>query len=239
LILSFLNVFPAKQIQLQKRRPGAPAHIQIKKIKWASASCSQTSKMAEQLWRRGLLKDLLFRWPLIQQIKTGANGTGPEAMSEKTRTLETKHHGAEVARSICPYCAVGCGQLVFHKNGKLVSIEGDPQSPVSRGHLCPKGADTFEMHTHPDRLARVKYRRPYSREWEEIDLETAMDMVADRLWEARDKSFEETREGKALMQTTAVAHLGGATLDNEENYLIKKLFTGGLGMVCLSNQARI
>jgi len=161
-----------------------------------------------------VLKDLLSRWPLVQQIKTGTDGTGPEAMSEKTRTLQTKHHGAEVSRSICPYCAVGCGQLVYHKQGKLVSIEGDPQSPISRGHLCPKGADTYELHTHAGRLTKVKYRRPYSREWEEIDLETAMDMVTDRVWEAREKSFQETRDGEPLMQTTAIAHLGGATLDN-------------------------
>jgi formate dehydrogenase major subunit len=186
-----------------------------------------------------VIKDLLSRWPLVQQIKTGSDGTGPEAMSEKTKTLPTKRHGAEVSRSICPYCGVGCGQLVYHKQGKLVSIEGDPQSPISRGHLCPKGADTYELHTHPGRLTRVKYRPPYSRGWEEIDLETAMDMVADRVWEAREQSFQETRDGQVLMQTTAIAHLGGATLDNEENYLIKKLFTGGLGMVCLSNQARI
>lgn len=186
-----------------------------------------------------MINDLLARWPLLRQIKTGADGTGPESMSDRTRTLQTKHHGAEVARSICPYCAVGCGQLVYHKNGKLISIEGDPASPISRGHLCPKGADTFELHTHPGRLSKVKYRRPYSRQWEEIELETAMGMVADRVWEAREKSFQEKRDGGVLMQTTTIAHLGGATLDNEENYLIKKLFTAGLGMVCLSNQARI
>jgi len=160
-------------------------------------------------------------------------------MSERTRDLRPKHHDAEVTRSICPYCGVGCGQLVYHKAGKLVSIEGDPLSPISRGRLCPKGADTYELHTHPTRLTRVKYRRPYSREWEEIELETAMNMVADRVWEAREKSFQETRGSQPLMQTTGIAHLGGATLDNEENYLIKKLFTAGLGMVCLSNQARI
>ena len=160
-------------------------------------------------------------------------------MSERTCRLVPKNHDAQVARSICPYCGVGCGQLVYHKNGKLISIEGDPQSPISRGHLCPKGADTFELHTHPGRLKKVKYRRPYSREWEEIELETAMDMVADRLWESRDRTFQEKKEGDVVMQTTAIAHLGGATLDNEENYLIKKLFTAGLGMVCVSNQARI
>jgi formate dehydrogenase major subunit len=186
-----------------------------------------------------VLRSLFSRWPLIEQIRTGADGTGPEAMSRRTRELRPKNHGAEVARSICPYCGVGCGQLVYHKQGKLISIEGDPESPISRGHLCPKGADTFELHTHPGRLKKVKYRAPYSRKWQEIELETAMDMVADQIWETRDRTFQEKREGESLMQTTAIAHLGGATLDNEENYLIKKLFTAGLGMVCVSNQARI
>jgi formate dehydrogenase major subunit len=184
-------------------------------------------------------KNLLSQWPLIQQIRTGADGTGAEAMTQRTRDLRPKTDGAEVARSICPYCGVGCGQLVYHKQGKLVSIEGDPQSPISRGHLCPKGADTFELHTHSGRLKKVKYRPPYSRSWRAIDLEDAMDMVADRMWDTRDRTFQETRDGHSLMQTTAMAHLGGATLDNEENYLIKKLFTAGLGMVCISNQARI
>jgi formate dehydrogenase major subunit len=178
-------------------------------------------------------------WPLIQQIRTGGDGTGPEAMSERTRNLRPKTEGANIARSICPYCGVGCGQLISHKNGKLVAIEGDPDSPISRGHLCPKGADTYELHTHSGRLKKVKYRAPYSREWTELDLETAMDMVADRAWDTRDRTLQETRDGKSLMQTTAMGHLGGATLDNEENYLIKKLFTAGLGMVCVSNQARI
>ena len=186
-----------------------------------------------------MLRSLLSRWPLIEQIRTGADGTGSEAMSQRTRELLPKNHDAKVARSICPYCGVGCGQLVYHKKGKLISIEGDPESPISRGRLCPKGADTYELHTHPGRLKKVKYRAPYSRKWEEIELETAMDMVADQLWETRDRTFEEKREGESLMQTTAIAHLGGATLDNEENYLIKKLFTAGLGMVCVSNQARI
>ncbi len=186
-----------------------------------------------------MFRNRLSRWPLIQQIHTGANGTGPEVMTERTRELRPKNHGTQVSRSICPYCGVGCGQLVYHKEGKLVSIEGDPQSPISRGHLCPKGADTYELHTHPGRLKKVKYRAPYSRTWQEMDLDEAMDMVADRLWDARDRTFEETREGESLMQTKAIAHLGGATLDIEENYLIKKLFTAGLGMVCLSNQARI
>ena len=182
---------------------------------------------------------LLSRWPLLQQIRTGADGTGPEAMSQRTRNLLPKTHGAEVARSICPYCGVGCGQLIYHKEGKLISIEGDPQSPISRGHLCPKGADTFEYHTHPGRLKKVKYRAPYSKRWREIPLEEAMNMVARRVWDTREQTFQEKREGESLMQTTGMAHLGGATLDNEENYLIKKLFSAGLGMVCISNQARI
>jgi formate dehydrogenase major subunit len=185
------------------------------------------------------LGKLLANWPVLQQLRTGADGTGVEAMSEHTLALKPKFHDAKVTPSICPYCAVGCGQLVYHKDGKLISIEGDPASPISRGRLCPKGADTFELHTHPGRLTKVKYRRPYSRLWEELDLETAMDMVAERLWESRERTFQETRDGESLMQTTAIAHLGGATLDNEENYLIRKLFTAGLGMVCISNQARI
>jgi len=186
-----------------------------------------------------VLKDLISRWPLIQQIRTGADGTGFEAMSERTRNLRPKTDGAQVARSICPYCGVGCGQLAYHKNGKLISIEGDRESPISRGHLCPKGADTYELHTHPGRLQKVKYRAPFSSNWKEIELEEAMEMVVDRVWETRRRTFQETRDGESLMQTLAIAHLGGATLDNEENYLIKKLFTAGLGMVCVSNQARI
>lgn len=160
-------------------------------------------------------------------------------MSQRTRDLRPKNKGAQITKSICPYCAVGCGQLVYHRDGKLISIEGDPQSPISRGRLCPKGSDSFELLTHAGRETKVKYRRPYSTQWEELDLETAMDMIADRLWESRERTFVEEQNGEALMHTTAIAHLGGATLDNEENYLIKKLFTAGLGMVCVSNQARI
>jgi formate dehydrogenase major subunit len=186
-----------------------------------------------------MLKDLLGRWPVVKQIRTGADGTGPEAWSEHTRNLVAKTQGAEVTRSICPYCGVGCGQLIFHKDGKLVSIEGDPDSPISRGRLCPKGANTFELHTHQGRLTKVRYRAPYSAKWQELDQETAMDMVAERLWESREHTFIEKKDGEVVAHTTAICHLGGATLDNEENYLIKKLFSGGLGMVCISNQARI
>jgi formate dehydrogenase major subunit len=185
------------------------------------------------------MKNFLTRWPVVQQILTRGDGMHAEAKSQRTRDLAPKHHDAQVARSVCPYCAVGCGQLVYHKNGKLVSIEGDPESPISRGRLCPKGSDSFELLTHAGRETKVKYRRPYSTKWEELDLETAMDMIADRVWESRERTFVEGRDSETLMQTTAIAHLGGATLDIEENYLIRKLFTIGLGMVCISNEARI
>jgi formate dehydrogenase major subunit len=186
-----------------------------------------------------MLKELLSSWPAFRQLTTGADGTGAESMTAATHALAPRNTGTEVARSICPYCAVGCGQLIFHRKGRLVSVEGDPQSPISEGHLCPKGAATFELLTHGARSTRVKYRAPFARDWQEIDLETAMDMVADRVWQSRDRHFQETRDGETLMQCPSIAHLGGATLDNEENYLLKKLFAGGLGMVAISNQARI
>jgi formate dehydrogenase major subunit len=186
-----------------------------------------------------MIKELLMRWPLARQVSRRTDGTGAEAMSDQTRALLARNEGAEVTPSVCPYCGVGCGQLVFHKDGKLISIEGDPRSPISRGHLCPKGAASYELLTHPQRLTKVRYRRPRSTAWEELDLELAMDMVADRVWESRERTFAEEKDGEVVMLTTAIAHLGGATLDNEENYLIKKLFTAGLGMVCVSNQARI
>jgi formate dehydrogenase major subunit len=178
-------------------------------------------------------------WPLAHQLATGARGTGHEAMSARTMALRPRNEGAAVARSICPYCAVGCGQLVFHRDNRLVSIEGDPASPISAGHLCPKGAASYELLTHPNRLTRVKYRPPHATAWQDLELETAMDMIADRLWASRERGFVEEVDGRPLMQVRTVGHLGGATLDNEENYLIKKLFAAGLGMVAISNQARI
>src|SRR6186997_3480642 len=123
---------------------------------------------------------LLSKWPLVRQIRGRKDGTGLESMSDKTRAMRARIDDAKVARSICPYCGVGCGQLVYHKDGKLISIEGDPESPISRGRLCPKGAASFELLTHPGRLTRVRYRRPGSTEWEDLELETAMDMIADR-----------------------------------------------------------
>ncbi len=183
--------------------------------------------------------DLLREWPLWRQLREGGDGTGSEAMSRRTRELVPKTAGAQVARSVCPYCGVGCGQLVHHRNGKLVAIEGDPESPISRGRLCPKGAASHQLLTHAGRQTRVKYRAPYATRWQELPLEEAMDRIADRVWESRERTFEEERDGRVLMQCRGIAHLGGATLDNEENYLLKKLFTGGLGMTRVSNQARI
>ena len=177
-----------------------------------------------------MLAELLLKWPLLRQLR----GDKDAALSDRTRALRRKNEDTAVARSICPYCAVGCGQLVFHRQNRVVSIEGDPASPISRGALCPKGSASYELVTHPGRATKVKYRAPRSRDWVELDLEAAVDMVADRMWTSRQRTFDEEH-----MHTTGIAHLGGATLDVEENYLIKKLFTAGLGMVCLSNQARI
>ena len=178
-------------------------------------------------------------WPALRQLLTLTDGTGSQAMTERTRSLGPRSRETSVARSVCPYCAVGCGQLIFHRDGKLVSIEGDPGSPISEGHLCPKGAATYELLTHPARETKAKYRAPFSSEWQDLDLETALDMIADRVWETRARGFVASRDGLPLMQCPNIAHLGGATLANEENYLIKKLFAGGLGMVAISNQARI
>jgi len=187
----------------------------------------------------GSLGTLLSKWPLVRQIRERKDGTGLESMSAKTRALHARIDNAQVARSICPYCGVGCGQLIYHKEGKLVSIEGDPESPISQGNLCPKGAASYQLLTHNRRETKMKYRAPRAKEWSEISLNQAMDMVADRVWESRKRTFVHKENGATIDHTTAICHLGGATLDNEENYMIKKLFTGGLGMVCISNQARI
>jgi formate dehydrogenase major subunit len=179
------------------------------------------------------------RWPVMRQLIDRADGTGAEAMTGRTLALAPKTAGAKTARSVCPYCAVGCGQLVFHRDGKLISIEGDPESPISEGRLCPKGAASFELLTHAARTTTIKYRAPFAAEWQDLDADRALDMIVDRVWSTREKAFEAERDGLPLMQCANIAHLGGATLDNEENYLIKKLFAGGLGMVAISNQARI
>jgi formate dehydrogenase major subunit len=185
------------------------------------------------------LTALLSKWPLIRQIRERVDGTGLESMTDKTRAMHARIDDAQLARSICPYCGVGCGQLIYHKNGKLIAIEGDSESPISQGNLCPKGAASYQLLTHSRRETKVKYRAPRAKVWTELSLDRAMNMVADRVWESRRRTFVRQERGTTINHTTAICHLGGATLDNEENYLIKKLFTGGLGMVCVSNQARI
>jgi len=149
-------------------------------------------------------------------------------------------HGATVSRSVCPYCAVGCGQLVYTKAGRVIDVEGDSESPINEGTLCPKGANTFQLINNPHRITKVKYRSPYSARWEERSLDWAMDRIAQLVRETRDEHFVERNEhGMLVNNLTAIAHLGGATLDNEENYLIKKLLSGGLGIIPIENQARI
>jgi formate dehydrogenase major subunit len=184
---------------------------------------------------------LLGRWPIARQLAHGdLKGLGESARSARTDTLRPRTESADrVVRSVCPYCAVGCGQLVYVKGDKITDIEGDPDSPISEGCLCPKGAATMQLVTGDHRHRRVLYRRPRGTSWEELPLETAMDMVADRVQRAREQHWQETLpDGRGTARTMAIAHLGGATLDNEENYLLKKLYTA-LGIVQVENQARI
>lgn len=182
----------------------------------------------------------IWRWPLMRQIRYGTRGTGVEVMSNQTRSLRARIDGAKVSRSICPYCGVGCGQLIYHKDDKVIQIEGDAESPISQGNLCPKGAASRQLLQHEGRETKVKYRPPFGKQWQELTLVEAMDMIADRVWESRKRTFiERSADGAYVNHTTGITHLGGATLDNEENYVIKKLFTAGLGMVAVSNQARI
>lgn len=181
------------------------------------------------------------RWPLLRQLQNrDLLGLGSSAMSERTDSLVARTKRADkVVDSVCPYCAVGCAQLVYVKDEKIIDIEGDPRSPLSNGCLCPKGAATFQLVTGSHRVSDVLYRRPYGTEWEKIPLDEAMDMIAERVKHTRDAHWEDKdKDGNPLRRTMAIAHLGGATLDNEENYLIKKLFTG-LGIVQIENQARI
>ena len=180
-------------------------------------------------------------WPLVRQLRErDARGLGLTARSGRTAQLEPRTAQADrVVRSICPYCAVGCGQLVFVKSERVVQIEGDPDSPISRGRLCPKGAASEQLVNNRLRELKVKYRRPFGTAWEDLSLERAMEMIADRVVETRRETWQDRDpEGRPLNRTLGIASLGGATLDNEENYLIKKLFTA-LGVVQVENQARI
>jgi len=179
-------------------------------------------------------------WPALGQLRGDPLGVSRAARSRRSADLGPRVDGAErVVKSICPYCAVGCGQRVFVQDGAITQIEGDPDSPISRGRLCPKGAGTRHYVNSPLREYKVKYRRPHGTRWEELSLDQAMDMIADRVIESRRQTWEDQdAEGRNLKRTLGIASLGGATLDNEENYLMKKFFSA-LGAVSIENQARI
>ena len=187
------------------------------------------------------IRKTFLEWPVVRQL-TGPDplGRGAAVQSAHTKALTPRTATADrVVQSICPYCAVGCGQKVYVKDEKVVQIEGDPDSPISRGRLCPKGSASLQLVTGPQREEKVRYRAPFATEWSELDLDTAMDMVVDRVLDARERGWQERDEqGNRLRRTMGLASLGGATLDNEENYLIKKLFTA-LGAIQIENQARI
>jgi formate dehydrogenase major subunit len=176
---------------------------------------------------------------LRQIMSADGLGRGEAAKSPRTDDLTARVATAtKVVKSICPYCAVGCGQNVYVEGDRVTHIEGDPDSPISRGRLCPKGSASLQLTTGTAREYKIKYRRPYGTEWEDLDLNTAMDMIADRVLQSRREGWQWEVEGKKVRRTMGFAHLGGATLDNEENYLIKKLFTA-LGAIQIENQARI
>jgi len=181
------------------------------------------------------------RWPVYRQLTDSDDlGRGSAARSRRTDRLVSRTQTADkVIQSVCPYCAVGCGQRVFVQDGRVTQIEGNPDSPVNRGRLCPKGAASKQVVTSPTRQTKVLYRRPYSGAWESLDLDRAMDMIADRVIRTRRATWQETDSGGHLLRRTlGIASLGGATLDNEENYLMKKLYTA-LGAIQIENQARI
>jgi formate dehydrogenase major subunit len=184
----------------------------------------------------GFVKD----WSIPRQI-AGQPIRSKAAESEQSRTLRPRLEQADrVGTSICPFCAVGCSQLVYAKNGKPIHIEGDPRSPVNQGTLCPKGGGTLGMLLSEKRISQVLYRAPYATEWETKPLDWAMERIAQRVKQTRDETFVETLpDGTYVNHTLGIGSLGGATLDNEENYLIKKLLGGGLGLVNIENQARI
>ena len=179
-------------------------------------------------------------WPVFRQAADRDwLGLGAAVKSGRSERLAPRIRDADkVVGSVCPYCAVGCGQSVYVKDEKVIQIEGDPDSPVSRGRLCPKGSASLQLTTGDARQYQVRYRRPFGTDWEDLDLDTAMDMIADRVIAARRDGWQWEVDGARTRRTLGFASLGGATLDNEENYLIKKLFTA-LGAIQIENQARI
>ena len=187
------------------------------------------------------LRSLLPAWPVVRQA-TGPDrlGRGPAARSAWANTVTARTETADrVVKSVCPYCAVGCGQDVYVKDGEVVQIEGNADSPINRGTLCPKGSASLSLVTNPLRLTTVRYRAPHASEWTELALDEAMDLIADRVVATRAATWEDVDDqGRPLRRTMGIGTLGGATLDNEENYLIKKLFSA-LGVVQVENHARI
>jgi formate dehydrogenase major subunit len=181
-----------------------------------------------------------MRPPFLEQLRRDRLGLAAAARSKRSENLAPRTATADrVVKSICPYCAVGCAQSVYVKDERVVQIEGDKDSPISRGRLCPRGSSSLSLVTSPSRTIKVRYRRPRATDWEDLDLETAVDMIADRVIETRRRTWQENdADGNRLNRTLGFAHLGGATLDNEENYLIKKGFCA-LGAVAIENQARI
>ncbi len=181
-----------------------------------------------------------LNWPVLRQFaSTDPSGRGAAAKSRTSANLSPRTADADrIVKSVCPYCAVGCGQNVYVRGERVTHIEGDPDSPVSRGRLCPKGSASLQLTTGPGREHRVLYRRPYGTDWEQLDLDTALDMIADRVIKARGEYWQWQQDDVRTRRTMGFASLGGATLDNEENYLIKKLFTA-LGAVQIENQARV
>ena len=187
------------------------------------------------------MRETFLSWPVVRQF-TGKDplARGHAARSQGTESMKARTETADrVVDSICPYCAVGCAQKVFVKDEKVIQIEGSPDSPVNRGRLCPKGAASMDLVTSPLRQTKIRYRRPYGTEWEDLDVDVAMEMIADRVVAARESAWEEIDpDGRTVNRTLSMASLGGATLDNEENYLLKKLFTA-IGAIQIENQARI
>jgi formate dehydrogenase major subunit len=186
------------------------------------------------------LTKLLEAWPVVRQLCDGdLTGRGRAAQSEASRKLRPRIDDAEAIETVCPFCAVGCAQLAYVKDGIVIHVEGDPASPISRGRLCPKGSATKSLHDGARRVYEVKYRPPFATEWQSLALDEAMNMIADRFVASRAATWQdETDKGEPARRTMGIANLGGATLDNEENYLIKKLLTA-LGVVQVENQARI
>jgi formate dehydrogenase major subunit len=176
-----------------------------------------------------------LEWPVLRQLRTSdRTGRGESVVSQKTRETAPRTTTADkVVQSVCPW------QKVFVKDDKVVQIEGDPDSPISRGRLCPKGAASEQLVNSPGRVTDVLYRAPRAKDWTKIDRGTAIDMIADRFLEARRNHWEDVDEhGHPLRRTMGIASLGGATIDNEENYLAKKLYTAA-GAIQIENQARI